>query len=56
MANNIVVLGFDREFGAEGALEQILQWEQEGVSAVMDRPRIGPDPLDRDVWFRARPR
>ena len=20
------------------------------------RPRIGPDPLDRDVWFRARPR
>ena len=36
MANNIVVLGFDREFGAEGALEQILQWEQEGVIELED--------------------
>ena len=36
MASKIVVLGFDRQFGAEGMLEQIEKYEQEGLITLED--------------------
>ncbi len=36
MASKIVVLGFDREFGAEGMLEHLEKFEQEGLITLDD--------------------
>lgn len=36
MESRIVVLGFDRQFGAEGMLEQIQEYEQQGLITLED--------------------
>jgi len=36
MANNIVVLGFESEYGAEAMLEDVRRWQEEGLIEVED--------------------
>lgn len=36
MASNIVVLGFKDRYGAEGMLDNILQWQEEGLIELED--------------------
>jgi uncharacterized membrane protein len=36
MANNVVVLGFDHQYGAEGMLKTVLKWQDEGLIELED--------------------
>jgi uncharacterized membrane protein len=36
MASNIVVLGFDNQYGAEGMLEDMQRWQEEGLLELED--------------------
>jgi uncharacterized membrane protein len=36
MANNIVVLGFENEYGAEAMLDEVHKWQEEGLIEVED--------------------
>ena len=36
MANNIVVLGFNSQYGAEGMLEDMQRWQEEGLLELED--------------------
>lgn len=40
----------------EGVLQTEIDHDQPVVGAPPVRPRIGPDPLDGETWFRERPR
>jgi len=45
MTNNIVVLGFENQYGAEAMLENVHRWQEEGLLAVEDAvvAFAGPD-------------
>lgn len=55
MESKIVVLGFDREYGAEGMLEQIEDFEKEGLITIEDAVIASRD-VGKDVEIKqARP-
>lgn len=55
MESKIVVLGFDRQYGAEGMLEQIEDYEKEGLITIEDAVIASRD-VGKDVEIKqARP-